>query len=309
MYNRETKDALVRIKIPGILGDPDNEYITNAATFSNKGVELGLDWRTNINQHWKYNIGGNVAFNKNKIENLNGGQAIPDGGVGGQGTTTLSDNGQPIGSFYLWEVEGIFQNATEIAGSSQLGAKPGDLRYRDVNGDKVIDAKDRVYQGSYQPKVTFGVNGSVGYDNFDLSVGGYGTAGGKIYNGKKAARGDFRDNIETKVAQNRWTPNNTNTSVPRANLNELPASTYFLEKGDFFRINNLTVGYTLPIKTLATIKMQSLRIYATVQNLATFTNYSGFTPEISSGNALAGGIESSIYPTTRTFAFGVNVGF
>ncbi len=309
VYNRETKDALVRIRIPGILGDPDNEYITNAATFSNKGVELGLDWRTNINQHWKYNIGGNVAFNKNKIENLNGGQAIPDGGVGGQGTTTLSDNGQPIGSFYLWEVEGIFQNATEIAGSSQLGAKPGDLRYRDVNGDKVIDAKDRVYQGSYQPKVTYGVNGSVGYDNFDLSVGGYGTAGGKIYNGKKAARGDFRDNIETKVAQNRWTPNNTNTGVPRANLNELPASTYFLEKGDFFRINNLTVGYTLPVKTLASVKMQSLRIFATVQNLATFTDYSGFTPEISSGNALAGGIESSIYPTTRTFAFGVNVGF
>ena len=309
IYNRKTEDALVRVKIPGILGDPDNEYITNAASFSNKGVEVGIDWKTNINQHWKYNIGGNVAFNKNKIENLNGGQAIPDGGVGGQGTTTLSDNGQPIGSFYLWEVEGIFQNAAEIAGSSQTGAKPGDLKYRDLNGDKKIDALDRAYQGSYQPKVTFGINGSVGYDNFDLSVGGYGTAGGKIYNGKKAARGDFRDNIETKVAQNRWTPNNTNTNIPRANLNELPASTYFLEKGDFFRINNLTLGYTLSIKTLATIKMQSLRVYATVQNLATFTNYSGFTPEISNGNTLAGGIESSIYPTTRTFALGVNVGF
>ena len=309
VYNRKTKDALVRIKIPGILGDPDNEYITNAASFSNKGVELALDWKTTINQHWKYNIGGNVAFNKNRIENLNGGQAIPDGGVGGQGTTTLSDNGQPIGSFYLWEVDGIFQNAAEIAGSSQTGAKPGDLRYRDVNGDKKIDALDRVYQGSYQPKVTYGVNGSVGYDNFDVSFGGYGTGGGKIYNGKKAARGDFRDNIETKVALNRWTPNNTNTNIPRANLNELPASTYFLEKGDFFRINNLTLGYTLPIKTLTAVKMQSLRVYVTVQNLATFTNYSGFTPEILNGNSLAGGIESSIYPTTRTFAFGVNVGF
>ena len=309
VYNRKTKDALVRIPIPGILGDPNNEYITNAATFSNKGVELALDWKTNINQHWKYNIGGNVAFNKNKIENLNGGQALPEGGVGQQGTTTLSDNGQPIGSFYLWEVEGIFQNAAEIAASSQTGAKPGDLRYRDVNGDKKIDVLDRVYQGSYQPKIIYGVNGSVGYDNFDVSFGGYGTSGGKIYNGKKAARGDFRDNIETKVALNRWTPNNTNTNIPRANLNELPASTYFLEKGDFFRINNLTLGYTLPIKTLTAVKMQSLRVYVTVQNLATFTNYSGFTPEILNGNSLAGGIESSIYPTTRTFAFGVNVGF
>ena len=307
VYDRKTKDALVRIKTPTILGD--DEYITNAATFTNKGVELGLDWRNSINEDWKYNFGGNIAYNKNKIENLNGGQAIPDGNVGGKGTTTLSDNGQPIGSFYLWEVEGIFQTAQEIAASAQPGAKPGDLKYRDVNGDKSINADDRVFQGSYQPKVTYGINAGLGYKTFDLSIGGYGTGGGKIYNGKKAARGDFRDNIETEVAKNRWTPNNTNTGIPRANLDELPASTYFLEKGDFFRINNLTIGYTLPSKILGTLKMTSLRVYATVQNLATFTNYSGFTPEISSGNTLAGGIESSIYPTTRTFAFGVNVGF
>lgn len=309
LYNRKTEDALVRIKVPSILGDPNDEYITNAASFTNKGVELSLDWKDNISRDWKYNIGGNVAFNKNKIDNLNGGQAINDGGVGGQGTTTRSDNGQPIGSFYLWEVEGIFQNAAEIAASAQPGAKPGDLRYRDVNKDNAITADDRVYQGSYQPKVTYGVNGSVSYKTIDFSFGGYGTSGGKIYNGKKAARGDFRDNIETDVANNRWTPNNTNTGIPRANTNELPASTYFLEKGDFFRINNLTLGYTLGSNILSRVKMQSVRIYVTAQNVATFTKYSGFTPEISNGGTLAAGIESAIYPTTRTFAFGVNVGF
>jgi len=309
VYNRKTEDALVRIKIPSILGDPNDEYITNAASFTNKGVELSLDWRDNINKDWKYNIGGNIAFNKNKINNLNGGQAIPDGGVGGQGNTTRSDNGQPIGSFFLWEVEGIFQNATEIAASAQTGAIPGDLRYRDVNNDKVINADDRVYQGSYQPKMTYGINGGVSYKTFDFSFGGYGTGGGKIYNGKKAARGDFRDNVETETANNRWTPNNTNTNIPRANTNELPASTYFLEKGNFFRINNLTLGYTLPGNITTKFKMQSLRVYVTAQNVATFTNYSGFTPEISNGGTLAGGIESAIYPTTRTFAFGVNVGF
>ncbi len=306
VYDRKTEDALVRIKTPTILGD--DEYITNAATFTNKGVELALDWKDNINGDWRYNIGGNLAVNKNRIKNLNGGTAIPDGGVGGQGSTTLSDNGQPIGSFFLREAIGIFQTAAEIAASAQPGAKPGDLIYRDVDGNKVIDAKDRVFQGSYQPKYTYGINGSLSFKALDLSIGGYGTGGGKIYNGKKAARGDFRDNVETDVARNRWTPNNTNTGVPRANLNELPASTYFLEKGDFFRINNLTLGYTLSSANLNRIKMQSLRIYATVQNLVTFTNYSGFTPEISSENTLAGGIESSIYPTTRTFAFGINVG-
>lgn len=309
LYNRKTSDALVRIKIPSILGDPNDEYITNAATFTNKGVELGLDWKDNVAKDWKYNIGGNVAFNKNRIGSLNGGQAIPDGGVGGQGTTTRSDNGQPIGSFYLWEVEGIFQTAAEIAASAQPGAKPGDLKYRDIDKNNVINADDRVYQGSYQPKITYGVNGGVSYKTFDFSFGGYGTSGGKIYNGKKAARGDFRDNIETEVANNRWTPNNTSTNIPRANTNELPASTYFLEKGDFFRINNLTLGYTLPVNMLSKIKMQSLRIYVTAQNVATFTKYSGFTPEISTGGTLAAGIESAIYPTTRTFAFGINVGF
>jgi TonB-linked SusC/RagA family outer membrane protein len=308
-YSRETSDALVRVKIPSILGDPNDEYITNAATFTNKGVEIGLDWRDDINANWKYNIGGNVAFNKNRVNNLNGGQAIPDGGVGGQGTTTLSDNGQPIGSFYLWEVIGIFQDESQIVGSAQPGARPGDLIYRDVNKDNVINANDRIFHGSYLPKVTYGVNGGVNFKTFDLSFAGYGTAGGKIYNGKKALRADFRDNVETAVANGRWTPNNRSNTIPRANTQQLPASTYFLEDGDFFRINNITVGYSLPKTMTDRWKIQGLRIFATAQNVATFTDYSGFTPEIANGGTLAGGIELAIYPTTRTWAVGLNLGF
>ncbi len=309
IYNRRVKDALVIVNVIATLGDPDNQYVTNAATFRNKGVELGLNWADNINRNWKYNISGNIAYNQNRIENLNGGTAIADGNVSGQGFTTLSDNGQPIGSFYLLEVQGIFQSAAEASGSAQPNARAGDLRYRDANGDKVIDEKDRVFQGSYQPKITFGVNGGVTYKMIDLSVGGYGTAGGKIYNGKKAARGDFRDNIETKVANGRWTPNNPSTTIPRANTSVLPNSTYFLEKGDFFRINNLTIGYTLAKGGLSRLKLQNLRVYASAQNLVTFTGYSGFSPEINNGSTLAAGIESNIYPTTRTFAVGVNLGF
>ncbi|HZH65847.1 MAG TPA: TonB-dependent receptor, partial [Flavisolibacter sp.] len=158
-------------------------------------------------------------------------------------------------------------------------------------------------------KYTFGFNGSVNFKTLDLSIGTYGTAGGKIYNGKKASRGDFRDNIEAEIARNRWTPNNPSTTIPRANLNQERASSYFLEKGDFFRINNLSLGYTLGSDMLSGIKIRSLRVYGSVQNLATFTSYSGFTPEINNGSVLAGGIESNIYPTTRTFVLGLNVGF
>ncbi|HLL43484.1 MAG TPA: TonB-dependent receptor [Segetibacter sp.] len=317
-YKKTTKDALVNVNIPGILGDKDNQYITNAANFENTGVEFSINWNDNINRDWSYNIGGNIAYNKNQILGLNGGQALFAGSVGGF-FTTKSDNGQPIGSFFLRQADGIFQTSEEIEASAQPDAKPGDLKYKDVGGadgkpDGKIDDLDRLYNGSYQPKVTFGVNGGVTYKSLDLSINTYGTAGGKIYNGKKAARPDSRDNIETEVAKNRWTPNSPNTSIPRANLSQLPASTYFLEKGDFFRINNLTIGYAVPPSALGN-RITNLRVFVTAQNLATITSYSGFTPEIQTAGtatnpgALSAGIELNAYPTTRTFAFGVNVGF
>ncbi|HEX6181987.1 MAG TPA: TonB-dependent receptor, partial [Chitinophagaceae bacterium] len=169
---------------------------------------------------------------------------------------------------------------------------------------------DRTFQGSYQPKVTYGINGSLEYKQFDFSFAGYGTGGGKIYNGKRAIRGtDPRDNLEAEIAKNRWTPNNPNASHPRANLNQIAASSYFLEKGDFFRLNNLTIGYTIAQSKLTKIRIQNLRVYFTAQNLFTITSYSGFTPELYTSNILEGGIESNSYPSTRTFAFGLNVGF
>ena len=315
-YQKKTNQALINVNIPGILGDPDGKYITNAANIENKGVELGLTWSDKIGKDWSYSINGNVARNRTRILNLNGGQALFDGQVG-DFFTTRSDNGQPIGSFYLLQADGIFQNAGEIAKSAQLGAKPGDIRYKDISGpagvpDGKIDDQDRAYSGSYQPKLTYGLNGNVSYKHIDLSFGSYGTSGSKIYNGKKALTGTQpTDNIETSVATGRWTPNNPSQTIARANLNRLPASTYFLESGDFFRLNNLTIGYTLGSNVVSRAKINSVRIYVTAQNLFTITPYSGFTPEIfrGDGTPLNAGIEVNTYPSTRTFAFGVNLGF
>jgi TonB-dependent starch-binding outer membrane protein SusC len=315
-YNKQTKDALVKVNISRTLPDLSGDFVTNAATFENKGVELSLGWNDRINKDINYRIGANAAFNKNRIIGLNGGQALSSGNIGAnQGFVTLSDNNQPIGSFYGLQVIGILQTEAEVAASGQSGAKIGDLKYLDVSGpqgkpDGMINSQDRVFLGSYLPKVTYGFNGSVTYKAFDLSFNAYGTAGGKIYNGKKAVRGsDPRDNIEADVARNRWTPSNTNTSVPRADLNSLPASSYFIEKGDFFRLNNLTVGFNLPQTVLSRVKISNLRVYFTSQNLFTLTPYSGFTPELQSDSPLNAGIELNSYPSTRTFAFGLNVGF
>lgn len=188
--------------------------------------------------------------------------------------------------------------------------------YRDISGpqgkpDGLIDDFDRSFQGSYQPKLTYGVNANLGYKNFDLYITSYGQSGGKIYNGKKAARGvnQLTDNIEADEAKDRWTPNNRNTGVPRAHTGALPASTYFLEKADFFRLNNLTIGYNVPSSMLNNGVITGVRVYFTGQNLFTATKYNGFTPEINNSSVLNNGIDTNTYPSTRTFAFGVNVGF
>ena len=318
-YNRKTDNALIYIQIPGILADIDDRYLTNATNISNKGVELSLTWTDKIGNDWNYSISGNFARNKNQIEELGGGQPLI-GDLVGNYPITRTDNGHPIASYYILEAIGIFQNEADIAASSQKDARVGDLIYRDISGpggrpDGIIDNLDRTFVGSYQPKFTYGFSGNVGFRSFDLSFLAYGTQGSRIYNAKKAARGSIQqsDNIEADVARNRWTPNNPNTTVPRATLSQLPASTYFVESGDYFRLNNLTIGYTLPEGKLGNV-INNLRVYLTAQNLFTITPYNGFTPELRpTGDAdkatINQGVDINTYPTTRTFAFGVNLGF
>ena len=219
----------------------------------------------------------------------------------------------------MLKAHGVFHNQAELATYVTKSGTPitingqppalGDLRYEDVNGDGKIDANDRVFAGSYQPKFTFGLNGSVAYKAFDFSIAAYGTVGSKIYNGKKAARFNQKDNVEASVANNFWSFQNYTSNVPRAHLNALPQSTYFIESGDFGRINNLTIGYTFSKKLLNKYSINNFRCYITAQNLYTITNYSGFSPELASSDPLSQGIELNAYPTTRTFAFGVNLTF
>ena len=317
VYDKKVNNAL--IQVPLLIAGVVNLTTTNVATIENKGAELSLTWNGNSGKKVGYTISGNVSYNKNNVVALNGGQSISSGAAGQSGNTTLTDNGEPIGSFYVLKAEGVFHNQQEIAAYVTKSGTPitingqppalGDLKYEDVNGDGKIDANDRVFAGSYQPKFTFGLNANVTYQSFDLSLGAYGTLGSKIYNGKKAARFNQKDNVEASVANNFWTYKNYTSNVPRAYLNALPQSTYFLESGDFARINNLTIGYTFSQKMLGKYGINNFRIYLTAQNLYTFTKYSGFTPELASSDPLSQGIELNAYPTTRTFAFGVNLTF
>lgn len=297
------------MNIPGILGDPDNQYITNAADITNRGLEAGLNWRASLggSNDWSYNFGVNATFNKNRIANLNGGQAL----FGGEGLVTRSDNGVAAGSFYLLEAIGVYQTADEIANSprSTFGTpQVGDLKYADTDGNGVIDLLDRRYFGSYQPPIYYGINGGLNFRNVDFSFVLSGNLNNKVYNAKKQLRTTNTDNVEADFANNRWTATNPSNSNPRALTNGMPNSTYFLESGDFMRLTTLVVGYTVPGTALERFRLSSLRVFASAQNLFTITNYSGFTPELS-GGPLDSGIEARSYPISRVVTLGLNVNF
>lgn len=320
-YNKTTRDALAFRVIPAIFGDPDNQLLTNIASFRNRGFEFVLNWKETFETGLGYSIGGNLTTNQNQLVGLNGGQALLGGGVGQQGFVTRSDNGQPVGSFYVLNATGVFQNQAEIDGAPVFGnranVRPGDLRYEDVNGDNVINNDDRIYAGSYQPKLYYGINLGLNYKGFDLAADVYGNVGNKIYNGKKAFRFENTDNIESAYADARWQTNRPSTTDPRILTSATPASTYFVESGSFVRLNNLTLGYTIPNGLKEKAKLRTARIYVTSQNLFTIQQYSGFSPELPGGtldlpagsSVLNSGIELNSYPTTRTFAVGLNVGF
>lgn len=327
-YHKRTNDALTIVAIPGILGDPDNAFITNAASFKNSGFELALNWKDNISEDFTYNIGANGTFNKNELTGLNGGQALLGGNVGQQSFVTRTDNGHEVGSFYVYKALGIFQSQEEIDNYKnkdgtviQPNAKPGDLKYEDRDGNGVIDAQDKEYSGSYQPKFYYGFNLGLTYKGLDFGANFYGNTGNKIYNGKKAYRVEAPDNIESKYADNRWKADRPSNTDPRVIDRATPSSTYFVESGAFLRLNNLTLGYTLKPDKLKAIGISNFRVYATAQNLFTIKKFSGFTPDLPGGKIddanstsnksgiLDSGIEFNAYPTTRTYSFGVNVTF
>lgn len=315
-YDKKVANALINVPVPRTVGDADGVILTNAATIQNRGVEVLLSWKKRVSETFSYSIGGNVTFNHNEVLALNGGRAIRGGGIGAaQGFTTLTEKGYPVGSFFVLDPIGVFNTGDEVISNTnssgkiiQPNAKPGDFRYRDVNDDGLIDDEDRVFAGSYQPVAYFGLNGSVTVKNWDFSIDFYGNVGNEVYNGKKAVKVDGRDNVEKEVVYNRWTSANRSQTEPGANTGNQLASSYYVESGTFVRINNLTIGYTFPSSQLTKLKLSSLRAFATSQNLFTLKKYSGFTPELP-GDPINSGIELSAYPTTRTVAIGVTVGF
>lgn len=319
IYDKKLNDALIYVQVPGAFGSQANpnssitagDVLTNAATIDNKGLEFSVRWHDNIGKNFSYFIGGNASLNKNRVVSLNGGLPYFDGNINGS-FTTETKAGYPIGAFFMRQVIGVFQNQAQIDSyvdknghQLQPGAQPGEFIYK-YNANGQLDTAN---VGSYQPKVYVGLSGGINYKAFDFSFGIYSNIGNQVYNGKQQARVAARDNLEKSIATSFWTPQNKSNTQPFANGGNLPASSYFIASGSFVRINNIILGYSLPQKIIKKQKIiTDCRIFLNTQNPVTLKKYNGFSSELPGSSPTNAGIELGTYPTTRTFAFGINLG-
>lgn len=313
-FNRLTEDILVELATPGHLGNGQGQRVRyNAASIENSGIEFSLKWDDAIGD-LGYSIGfvGNTIHNE--VKSIGGNSGIDSVLIGGYlangQAVTLSTVGRPIGAFYGYVTDGIFQNAAELAAYPHLSlAGVGDIRFKDINGDGVINGLDRTMIGSPIPDFVFGFNFDFTYKNWDLSIGLQGQYGNEIFNGKNVVRPDPY-NFEKHV-WNRWTGEGTSNSEPRASFggyNYLP-SDRFIHDGSFLRLRSLVLGYSLPKTWLSHLSVSSARLYFKANNLFTWTSYSGYTPEIGSYDVLSNGIDNGIYPIPRVFALGLTTTF
>lgn len=319
-FVKNTYNLLFQPDISGVLGSygPGGQSpIINAGDVSNRGFEVELGYSTNPNNDFVYGVNFNVTHLRNEVLRTPDGVPFLPGaqfGVGGN-VATRFEAGFPIGYFHGLETDGVFQTQQEIetADVVQDGAKPGDLRFVDQDGDGVInfnDDSDRKQIGSPIPDFTFGLNLNASYRNFDISANFYSAIGQEIIRNFERQQ-PYANQLDYVI--DRWVGENTSDENPRltteANRNG-EFSDYYVEDGSFLRLRNLQIGYTLPEKVLQRIKTKSVRVYASVNNLFTLTGYRGYDPEIgSSGGPLAAGVDYGFYPQARTFMMGFNFKF
>ena len=319
-YLKDTKDILLNVPIPISTGG-SNDPVRNAGKIRNQGFEFNIGWYDAVNNDFSYGVNFIGTYNKNEVVEMGfASQTITSGTIHGGIYTTRTLVGYPIGGFWLIPTDGYFNSVEEVQAYQKDGmliqpsAEPGDIRFKDTNNDGTINDGDRVYCGSPFPKFTYSINGNLTYRNWDFSLGFQGVAGNKIYNATRLELEDVtRGTNYLSATLDYWTPENQDASVPRLiwadpNRNSRPESNRCLENGSYFRLRSLQVGYTFPNAWFHGL-IQKARVYFNAENLFTITSYSGYTPDVNSTDVYSRGLDEFIYPSNRTFMFGLNVTF
>lgn len=315
VYVKNTNDMLVPMSVPVTSGYSDI-YVPsiNAGKIQNKGFELALSSRNMVNE-FKWSTDVVFSYNKNTVKSINGETPIITGSTGLNSSIALIQAGYPVNIFYGFVTDGIFQtqeevdnHAVQMPGSNPAtSTAPGDIRFKDLNSDGIINDKDRTFLGNPNPKFAYSLNNTFSYKNFDLSIYLQGVYGNDIYNANRM----YTESMsiitnQTTETLNRWTGPGTSNSMPRAVYGDpngnARVSDRFVEDGSYIRLKNINLSYTLPESIFN--NALSAKIYISAQNLFTITNYKGFDPEVS-----VTGIDNNVYPVTRVFSLGLNVGF
>lgn len=330
-YYKKTKDLLLPVQTVATTGF--SSMYANAGTVRNTGIELALNWNDNIGKDFKYGVNANLAVNNNKVTAVNNANHYYEGGndylAQNTGIIARMEEGHPIGYFYGYKTEGVMQNQSDVQAYLQkncggnasnslqgTGIKPGDLKFVDVNGDGVINAKDKTELGDPNANVTLGFGINVAYKGFDLSVTTYGAFGQQIARSYRKFTDGQYENYTTEV-YSYWHGEGTSNKYPRLapgnqGVNWQQISDIYIENADYFRLQNLTIGYDF--KNLwKNCPFQQLRLYVAAQNLFTITGYKGMDPECGTtsvgSDTWVTGVDVGNYPQPRTYMVGVNVKF
>lgn len=303
-YKKNTKDLLA--KVPGLSGTIPG--IGNLGQIENKGVELSATWRDQIGD-WGYNVGVNLTTIKNKVKSL-----VQDGYsiIAGDKSQSYTMAGYPIGFFYGYKVDGVYQSQADIDASPKntlATVTPGDLKFADVNGDGEITPADRTLIGDPTPDVTYGISLGVSYKGWELGIDMMGQSGNQIYRTWDNYNWAQFNYMEQRL--DRWHGEGTSNTQPVLNTGHainFENSEYYVEDGSFFRIRNLQLGYTFDKALISKIGLKALKAYFNIQNLKTWKHNTGYTPEFG-GSAIAFGVDNGSYPVPAIYTFGLNITF
>lgn len=318
-FLEDREDLLIGgLPVSGLLGTSapgSGSPTVNAGTTRSEGAELLISYNDNISDDLSFGISYNITKVEGTVTAIKGDVPLQGGSFGvGQQAPSRMEVGQPIGYFFGLQSNGIFQSQAEIdAHPSQEGlgsaSAPGDIRFVDTNNDGAIDTNDRTFIGKPLADYYMGFNLSLNFKGFDFSAFTYAEVG------KDMVRNYERDQPNVNrldLYLDRWTGAGTSNSVPRAttgSTNNKLFSDFFVEDASFIRIQNIQLGYSLPADVISAIGMSKFRIYASVNNAFTFTNYEGFDPAATTGQALGGGIDYGFYPVSRQYLLGLNISF
>ncbi|MCL1614901.1 TonB-dependent receptor [Bacteroides sp. ET71] len=315
-YNTNTSDMLLSVPVPLLTGYSTS--LMNIGKVNNRGWEIGLTSQQNFGKDFGYQFNANWAKNTNEVKALGPGDApiISSGSV--EHAYYITEVGQPIGNYYLLVQDGIFATEEDLKKYPHFdNTRVGDFRFVDVDGDGVLDLdKDRTVVGNYMPDFTYGFGGKVWYKGFDFDINFQGVYGNEILNLNRRYIDNMEGNVNgTTIALNRWQSeeNPGNGQINKANRKQTGyngrTSTWHIEDGSYLRLQNVSLGYTLPQKWTRRFSVERLRLYVSGQNLVTFTDYSGYNPEVNArpDSALTPGEDYGTYPLARTFMFGINL--